>query len=46
MTEDDMFVQHHRLGGHGLEQAPGTVGGQESLLSCSPWGRKESEMTQ
>ena len=37
--------------GHEFEQAPGVgdgqVGdGQGSLASCSPWGHKESDMTE
>ena len=28
------------------EQAPGVGDGQESLVCCSPWGRKESIMTE
>ena len=31
--------------GHKLEQAPGVGDGQGSLACCSPWGRKESDMT-
>ena len=46
MTEDGMAGWHHRLNGHELEQAPGDGGGQGSLACCSPWGRKESEMTE
>ena len=29
-----------------FEQAPGDGEGQGSLTCCSPWGRKESDMTQ
>ena len=36
---------HHLLDGHGFEQAPSDGGGQGSLESCSPWVRKESDMT-
>ena len=28
------------------EQAPGVGGGQESLVCCSPWGRKELDVTE
>ena len=45
MTEDEMVGWHHRLGGHEFEQAPG-VDGQEGLAYCSPWGCKESDMTE
>ena len=29
-----------------FEQAPGVGDGQESLACCSPWGRKELDMTE
>ena len=45
-TEDEMVGWHHRLNGHELEQAPGVGDGQGSLLCCSPWGCKESDMTE
>ena len=35
-----------RLDGHEFEQAPGVVDGQGALVCCSPWGRKESDMTE
>ena len=44
MKEDKMVGWHHRLNGHEFEQAPGDVEGQGSLVCCSPWGHKESEM--
>ena len=28
-----------------LKQPPGDIEGQESLACCSPWSRKESDMT-
>ena len=37
---------HHRLDGHELEQALGDSEGQGSLVCCSPWGCKESYMTE
>ena len=40
-----MIRQHHRLDGHKFEETPGDSGGQGSLASCSPWGRKESHIT-
>ena len=46
MTEDEMVVWHPRLNGHKFEQAPGFGDGQGSLVCCSPWGRKESDMTE
>ena len=29
-----------------IEQAPGADAGQEGLVCCSPWGHKESDMTE
>ena len=46
MTEDEMAGWHHRLDGHEFEQAPGVGNGQAGLGCCSPWGRKESDMTE
>ena len=46
MTEDEMVGWHYQLIGYEFEQAPGDVEGQESLVCCSPWGRKESNTTQ
>ena len=46
MSEDEMMGWHHRLDGHEVEQAPGVGDGQGSLACCSPWGRKESDMTE
>ena len=42
----DLGTQHHRLKGQESEQAPGLGDGQGSLACCSPWGRKESDMTE
>ena len=39
-TEDEM------VGGHEFEVAPGFDDGQGSLMCCSPWGHKESDMTE
>ena len=44
-TEKKMVGWHHQLNGHVVEQAPGGGEGQVSLACCSPWGRKESDMT-
>ena len=44
-TEDEMVGWHHRLNGHGFEQALGVGDGQGGLVCCSPWGRKESDTT-
>ena len=44
--EDKMVGWHHQFYGHEFEQAPGVGDGQESLVYCSPWGHKESDMTE
>ena len=46
MIEDEMVGWRHRFNGHEFEQAAGVGDGQGSLASCSPWGRKESDMTE
>ena len=46
MTEDEMVGWHHQLNGHEFEQAPGNGKGQGSLVCCSPWGLKESDVTE
>ena len=45
-TEDEMVGWHHWLNGYEFEQAPGVGDGQGGLACCSPWGRKESDMTE
>ena len=40
MTEDEMVGWHH------FEQTPGDAEGQESLVCCSPQGRKELDTTE
>ena len=45
-TEDEMIGWHHRHDGHAFEQASGVGDGQGSLACCSPWGSKESDMTE
>ena len=45
-TEDEMVGWHHRLNGHGFEQALGVGDGQGSLACCSLWGRKKSDITE
>ena len=37
---------HHWLDRHKFEQALGVGDGQGSLACCSPWGHKESDMTE
>ena len=44
-TEDDMVGWHHRINGYEFEQASEVGDGQGSLVCCSPYGRKESDMT-
>ena len=46
MTEEEMVGWHHQLGGHESAQALGEGGGQGNLAGCSPWGHKESDMTE
>ena len=46
MTEDEMAGWHQRLSGHEFEQAMGDGEGQGYLACCSPWGHKESNMTE
>ena len=46
MTEDEMAGWHHWLNGYEYKQALGDGDGQGSLLCCSPWGCKESDMTE
>ena len=45
MTEDEIIGWHHQLIGHEFEKALGIGNGQGSLVCCSPWGPKESDMT-
>ena len=45
-TEDGMVGWYHWLDGHEFEQAPGDGEGQGGLVCCSPWGCKESDMTE
>ena len=41
-----MVGWHRRLNGQEFEQALGVGDGQGSLVCCSPWGYKESDMTE
>ena len=45
VTENDMVRWHYQIYGHEFEQTLGDSKGQGSLACCSPWGRKESDMT-
>ena len=46
MTENQMVGWHHRLNGHEFNQTLGDGEGQETLACFSPWGHKESDMTE
>ena len=46
VTEDEMVGWYHRLDGHELEETLGDSEGQGSLVCCSPWGCKQSDMTE
>ena len=46
MTQDEMVGWHHQLDGPKSEQALGVGDGQGSLACYSPWGHKESDMTE
>ena len=37
---------HHQCDGHEFGLSPGVGDGQGSLVCCSPWGHKESDMTE
>ena len=45
-TEDKMVGWHYWLNGHEFEQFPEVGDGQGGLVCCSPWGHKESDMTE
>ena len=46
MTEYKVVGWHHQLLAPEFKKAPGVGNGQGSLVCCSPWGHKESEMTE
>ena len=46
VTENELVGWHHRFHGHEFEQTPGDSEGQGSLACCSPWGGKDSDMTE
>ena len=46
MTEDEIFGWHHRLNGHEFELTLGVGDEQGVLVCCTPWGHKESDMTE
>ena len=41
-----MVRWHHQLDGHEFEHAAEVGNGQGSLACCSPWSRKELDMTE
>ena len=45
-TEDEILGWHHWFNGHEFKRALGDGEGQGSLAGYSPWGRKESDMTE
>ena len=46
MTEDEMVGWHHRFNEREFEQALGVGDGQGSLVCCSSWACKESNVTE
>ena len=46
MTEEGLVGWHHRLNGHEFEQTLGVGDGQRGLACCSPWSRKQLDMTE
>ena len=44
MAEDKRVGWHHQLNGHELVQTLGDSEGQGSMMCCSPWGLKESDL--
>ena len=46
VTEDEVLGWQRRPSGLEFEQTPGDGGLQGNLACCSPWGRKELDMTE
>ena len=44
--QDEMVGWHHQLNGYEFEKALGIGDGQGSLVCCSSWSLKESDMTE
>ena len=44
--EDKMVGWHHQLSEHEFEQTPEVGEGQGSLVCYSPWGHKQSDITE
>ena len=46
MIDDEMVGWHHQLNRHKFEQTLGNSEGQGSLVCCSSWGHKKSDITE
>ena len=46
VTEVEVVGWHHQLKGHEFAQTPRDGEEQGRLVCCSPWGHKESDMTE
>ena len=46
MTEDEIVGWHPEINGHEFAQTLGVGDGQGGLACYSPWGHKESDMTE
>ena len=46
VTENEMVEWYHQHNGHKFEQTPGDSEEQISYAYCSPWGHKESDITE
>ena len=46
MTEDEMVGWHHQLNRPEFKQTQGDSERQGGLACCSPWGCKESDVTE
>ena len=46
MAENEMVGWHHRFNRNQFKQTPGHSERQGSLVCCSTWGRKESDVTE
>ena len=46
MTEDEMVGWYYQINGHEFGWTLEVGDGQGGLECCSPWGRKESDMTE
>ena len=45
VVKDEMVRQHRQFSGHEFEQTLVDSEGQGSLVCCSPWIHKDSDMT-